>query len=553
MTQKESLHEIISTLINRKAEGVYWDFKRKHHESNEKLIHDILCLANAKHSGDRFFIFGVDNEDFSLHPITNDDKRKTQANFADLFRANANKFFQSRFPEFYLQEMTIDGALIDVLVIKDTSDKPYYLVKKCHNLPSHHIYSRVCDTNTPINQTAQPHEIERMWRERFGLDMPPLERVKRYLGEPQTWSLLSRRDGCNGDFYYTEFPEFTLRVTDADHIACHEEWTRGEIRSDNNHAGYYELHYHQTLLDRIHYVSFDDHKKSMVAPTWEQRGAGRFYYYEADSINYAVQNFYSALFGSDDSLTLSISGEGEASNAARSRWGHYMKIPVLRTGEAESFLGPSDDREKVRVSSDDDEQYQLFLRNQLDFDDWRSRPGLPILLPENNNCDANWDTDFIISNAKSLQRVVKELDRNESKSPQSDQLLFSGVFLASPILLTFAIEIALKAWLFREQNKAPARTHDLLELFDGLDPSTQAMLEERMGAVEPYSIEHRLEGKRSWEPLRKLLSSHKNTFIDWRYIHQYEGGVVETASLDRALTVIIDAYYKRWGDSDTTN
>ena len=32
MTQKESLHEIISTLVNRKAEGVYWDFKRKHHD-----------------------------------------------------------------------------------------------------------------------------------------------------------------------------------------------------------------------------------------------------------------------------------------------------------------------------------------------------------------------------------------------------------------------------------------------------------------------------------------------------------------------------------------
>ena len=168
MIQKESPHEIISTLINQKAEGVYWDFKCKHHESNEKLIHDILCLANAKHSGDRFLIFGVDDEDFSLHPITNDDKRKTQANFADLFRANANKFFQSRFPEFYLQEMNIDGIPIDVLVIKDTSDKPYYLVKKCHNLPAHHIYSRVCDTNTPIDETAQPHEIERMWRERRG-------------------------------------------------------------------------------------------------------------------------------------------------------------------------------------------------------------------------------------------------------------------------------------------------------------------------------------------------------------------------------------------------
>ena len=167
-------------------------------------------------------------------------------------------------------------------------------------------------------------------------------------------------------------------------------------------------------------------------------------------------------------------------------------------------------------------------------------------MPENNNRDAIWDTDFMMSNAKSLQRVVNKLDRNGSKSPQSDQLLFSGVFLANPILLSFAIELALKAWLFREQNKAPARTHDLLKLFKGLDPSTQELLEERMRSVEPYTTEHLFEeGRQSYEPLRKLLSFHKNTFIDWRYIHQYEGGVVQTASLDRALTVIIDTYDKR--------
>lgn len=382
MTQKESLHEIISTLINQKAEGVYWDFKCKHHESNEKLIHDILCLANAKHSGDRFLIFGVDAEDFSLHPIANDDKRKTQANFADLFRANANKFFQSRFPEFYLQEMNIEGIPIDVLVIKDTSDKPYYLVKKCHNLPAHHIYSRVCDTNTPIAETAQPYEIERMWRERFGLDLPPLEKAKRYLSEPEAWSPLVENISGNAAFYYTSYPEFTLRVASAEAIfACHEEWTRGEVRTDNNHAGFYELRYHQTLLRRIRYVSFDDHKMSMVAPDYEPRGGGRFYFYETDSIEHAVQKFFSSFVrgARDDSQKLSIRGQGQASDEARSRWGHNMKIPVLRTGELEGFLGPRVEDGFIEVIQDEAEQYQIHLHNQLDFEEWRLSQGQPIL------------------------------------------------------------------------------------------------------------------------------------------------------------------------------
>ena len=376
MTKQDALLATISTLIDRRAEGTYWDFKREHHTCKADLIHDVLCLANAKHTGDRFLIFGVDEEEFCLHPINEDTGRRSQTDLAGLFRDNARKFFQFRFPDFYLKEITINGKLLDVLVIEDTPHKPYYLVEKYEKVRAHHVYTRVCDTNTPANDAAQPHEIERMWRERLGLDMPPLERGKRYLSEPDTWSPLIESDGSNTNFYYTTFPEFTLKVTDAeDHMARHEEWTRGEIRTDNNHAGYYELHYHQTRLARIRYVSFDDHKKSMVAPDWEARGVGRFYFYEADSINYAVQKFYSGLHGRDDSSTLSIRGKGEASDEARSRWGHYMKIPVLRPGELEGFLGSGGERELVDPSPDEAEQYQLFLRNQVDFENWRKQYG----------------------------------------------------------------------------------------------------------------------------------------------------------------------------------
>ena len=108
-----------------------------------------------------------------------------------------------------------------------------------------------------------------MWRERFGLDMPPLERVKLYLSDFDAW-VPSHRTGENLYQHHKTFPEFTLKVTEAEEfMARHEEWTRGEIRTDNNHAGYYEIYYHQTCLARIRYVSFDDHKKSMVAPKCE--------------------------------------------------------------------------------------------------------------------------------------------------------------------------------------------------------------------------------------------------------------------------------------------
>ena len=158
-------------------------------------------------------------------------------------------------------------------------------------------------------------------------------------------------------------------------MARNEEWTRGEFRTDNNHAEYFEIRFHQTCLARVRYVSFDDNKKSMVAPNWEPRGAGRFYFYEADSISYALQKWHTASVQEDHSTTLSIRGNGDASKQVRSRWGHHLEIPVVSKAELDEFLGHRNDREHVDPSRDEDEQYEPFLRNLLEFDDWRRQRG----------------------------------------------------------------------------------------------------------------------------------------------------------------------------------
>lgn len=288
MTDQDNLSQTIKDLIARNSEGDYWDFKRKHHATNGDLVHDILCLANAEHNGPRFLVFGVDTADFSLHDIKRSDGRRTQADIAALFRDNAAKFFQSRFPTFQLHEIAIDGIPVDVLVIEDVPKKPYYLVDRIEKVRPHHIYTRVCDTNTPIDAAAQPYEIERMWRERFGLDASALERARRCLEEPSAWTLWEE----NGFIcaHHNVFPEFTLKAAEAEYpLDSNQEWTRGEVATDDNHSIWFELRYHQTLLQRIHHVSFDNHKKSMVAPAWEPVGKGRFYFYKAGSVEHAVQ------------------------------------------------------------------------------------------------------------------------------------------------------------------------------------------------------------------------------------------------------------------------
>ena len=380
-----TLSGTVRELIARRSEGVYWDFKQVHHTDNWALVHDVLCLANAKHDGPRFLVFGVADH-YELHSIDQDSGRRTQADIAGLFRDNSLKFSESRFPTFYLQEISVDGVLLDVLVIEDRPEKPYSLIDGGGKARPYHIYTRVCDTNTPPNSSAQPHDVERMWRERFGLDSSPIERVTQFLGDTGGWDH-TPNNGVGLDMYYRHFPEFTIR-NNSD-IAEHErgpaylEWTRGEIRIDDNHADVFDVAYHQTVLERVYWVSFDNAKKSMVSPDYEPVGRGRFYYYLEGSLALTVQRFVSIRADhTDHSKELRIGHRNDdASQEARERWGHSYSIPVVRPDELDAFLiaHSLDDDPYGDMATDPpvgqrcpDEQYELHMRNLLDFDDWRS-------------------------------------------------------------------------------------------------------------------------------------------------------------------------------------
>jgi len=136
-------------------------------------------------------------------------------------------------------------------------------------------------------------------------------------------------------------------------------------------------------------------------------------------------------------------------------------------------------------------------------------------MPDKKNRQAHWDPYWVIEDAKALQRVAEELRGQDSQSGESDALLFRGKFLAEAILLSLALEIALKAWQRRERQGAPDRSHDLLQLFEGLEEVTQKRLEAKMPPmVDPWLGETLREG------LRELLHSHQNAHTDWRYLYE---------------------------------
>ena len=144
------------SLLLKNAEQTHFDFKLEHHENTSKLVHDILCLSNAEIESDRFIIYGVNNQR-ELKGFSG--KRKKQAEIVDcLNNSNFNTI-----PEFLLYSIEIEGIELDILHIKNNPNKPYYLLKDKSDkgviVKAGYIYSRINDSNTPIDKFASELQI----------------------------------------------------------------------------------------------------------------------------------------------------------------------------------------------------------------------------------------------------------------------------------------------------------------------------------------------------------------------------------------------------------
>ena len=56
---------------------------------------------------------------------------------------------------------------MDIIVIENSHNTPFFLVDQFEGVRANHIYTRVMDTNTPIDKSADINHIEYLWRKRF--------------------------------------------------------------------------------------------------------------------------------------------------------------------------------------------------------------------------------------------------------------------------------------------------------------------------------------------------------------------------------------------------
>lgn len=299
-------YQMIGSLIASRREGDFWDFKQQYHINKADFIHDIICMANNRVRKDGYIIFGVaDEPKGEICGVEEDENRRTQQQIIDLLQAP--KWAFGIYPSVELRTLNFEHHEVDVLIVKNTLDVPYYLTEDYSYTPeksrprvvqASHIYTRVCDTNTPIDKSAAPHQTEALWRRRFGLDLLPLEQVTRKLWRKGDWETYI--DDDTGDsVYYNKFsPEYTVRIREQErpqygpfysYIQCNEA------------TGFYMLYvmYHSTVLAKMEMVSLDSGRYDTPAPdrSFVHKQDNpidalcEYRYILRDSLEYCVQNF----------------------------------------------------------------------------------------------------------------------------------------------------------------------------------------------------------------------------------------------------------------------
>jgi hypothetical protein len=269
-----NIHEEIEYLISLRTEGDYWDFKEKWHDNNANLLHDIICMANNLVDCDGYIIIGVsDSKSAQGCQVVGvpDSNRKDQNNLIDFLKEK--KFYGNIRPTVYVQTFNIENITIDVIVIKATSNTPYFLIdnytigKEC--VRSGHIYVRVGDVNTAKKAFADPDKVESLWRRRFGIDLTINQKLLQLLDYPNEWS---GSIGNEGRVYHSIFPEFQVK------LIPYEEGER-DFSSNSifpylaNHFSnnYYnvekvEIFYHQTQIFKDDVISLDGGKHLIPIP-----------------------------------------------------------------------------------------------------------------------------------------------------------------------------------------------------------------------------------------------------------------------------------------------
>lgn len=288
----------IEELIMMHQEGSYWDFKREWYDDSKDgdLLIDIICMANNLVDRDAYIIIGVNEEcDYAIQDVSQDANRRNTQMITDFIRGK--KFAGDFRPVVTVEQVHLDGGLVDVIVVHNSINTPYYLKEKYKGIFANNIYVRLQDSNTPVDKSADFHHVEYLWKKRFGMLLSPIEKVKLYLKHPEHWA---NSPASEDKKYYKYAPEFTI-----DHTYEPEDGRDGYeyylfAQTDSRpHWSEIRICYHQTVLAELGGVILDGGRYFTATP--DRDGISLTEYHNWDvpyrymvkgRLNHLVHEFY---------------------------------------------------------------------------------------------------------------------------------------------------------------------------------------------------------------------------------------------------------------------
>jgi len=263
------LKEKIIDLIETKREDDYWDFKESWHHNKANLLHDIICLANNRTDKDGLLIFGIRDTSYEIIGIEEDVNRKNQQNVIDFLKDK--NFIGNIRPSIELKTISYKEHEIDILIVKNTNDTPYYLtddyshlgkiVKKCH------IYTRVKDTNTPLENGADINHVEYLWKKRFNLTISPIRRIFEELKNKNNWESKYNNKMDATIYHNINIPEFTMQLIEEEDDLRAEFYAYTMINKSTSY-GRIIVKYFDTEVFSTQYVYLDGGRYITPTPAW---------------------------------------------------------------------------------------------------------------------------------------------------------------------------------------------------------------------------------------------------------------------------------------------
>lgn len=290
------LEEEIKALILSEREDDYWVFKQQHHTNKADLLHDIICMANNRVDRDAYIIFGIAAKTFEVIGVENDESRRNQQMFIDFLKSQ--KFVSGIRPRVEMRTLQLAGHDVDVLIVKNSTDTPYFLTDRYFDdnrtVRANHIYTRVGDTNTDIDKSADINNIEYLWKKRFLLTRSPFEQIMKRLENKDEWKQ-------DGDTYYNIYnPEFTITLEfEEDRREARSEFYAYAMTNSSTTYQMLSVKYFGTQLYGRQVALLDSAQYSSPVPEWEFFTFGAYKskpdyamkYFTKDSPHYILNEF----------------------------------------------------------------------------------------------------------------------------------------------------------------------------------------------------------------------------------------------------------------------